>query len=221
MFSHQPGAHIPRRCGPFPARDDYVAYLQDYAAGIRLRLGTHVDRIDRADGGWVLAAGQGSLRAAHAVIATGPDAEPVVPGWPGMAAFPGVVIHAGQFRNVREMTGLDVLVVGPGNSGVDLLGHLAGSDAGKLWLSARSGMNITPLRLGGVPLHPVSLAARYLPLHWQDANARAVQRLAFGDLSRLGYPRSALGAFTREAADGVTVAVDSGFVRALRLDGSL
>ena len=45
---------------------------------------------------------------------------------------------------------------------------------------------------------------------------RAVQRLAFGDLSRYGYPRSDLGAFTRLRADGVTVAVDDGFVRALK-----
>jgi putative flavoprotein involved in K+ transport len=203
-FSHQPGARIPRRYGPFPARDECMAYLRDYAAGMRLRLGA-VQRLDR-----------GSITAAHAVIATGPDAEPVMPSWPGMASFGGIAIHAGQFRNAAEMAGLDVLVVGPGNSGVDLLGHLAGSDAGKLWLSARSGMNITLLRLGGVPLHPVSVLGRYLPLRWQDANARAVQRLAFGDLTRLGYPRSALGAFTRAAADGVTVAVDDGFVRALK-----
>jgi putative flavoprotein involved in K+ transport len=216
MFSHQPGARIPRRCGPFPARDDYVAYLQDYAAAMRLRLSTHIARVDRADGGWELTAGRDSISAVHVVIATGPDAEPLMPSWPGMAAFPGIVIHAGQFRNVRDMAGLDVLVAGPGNSGVDLLGHLARSNVGRLWLSARSGMNITPLRLGGVPLHPVSLAARHLPLRWQDANVRAVQRLAFGDLSRLGYPRSRLGAFTREAADGVTVAVDNGFARALK-----
>ena len=217
MFSHQPGVRIPRRCGPFPARDDYVAYLQAYAAGLRLRLGTQVARIDRAEGGWELGDRRGSsVRAAHAVIATGPDAEPVMPCWPGMATFPGMVIHAGQFRNVGEMAGLDVLVVGPGNSGVNVLGYLARSNAGRLWLSARSGMNITPLRLGGVPLHPVSLAARHLPLRWQDATVRAVQRLAFGDLSRLGYPRSRLGAFTRQAADGVTVAVDNGFVRALK-----
>lgn len=219
MFSHQPGARIPRRCGPFPGRDDYVAYLRGYAAGMRLRLGTRVHRVhrvDRAGAGWELWLDRGSITAAHAVIATGPDAEPVMPRWPGMAAFGGIVIHAGQFRNVAEMAGLDVLVVGPGNSGVDLLGYLAGSDAGKLWLSARSGMNITPLRLGGVPLHPVSVLGRYLPLRWQDANGRAVQRLAFGDLARLGYPRSAVGAFTRAAAGGVTVAVDNGFVRALK-----
>ena len=219
MFSHQPGARIPRRCGPYPARDDYVAYLQDYAAGMRLRLGTRVQRIDRdpgTDGGWQLTLDQGSLTTAHAVVATGPDAEPVRPSWPGMDGFGGTMIHAGQFRNGAEMAGRDVLVVGPGNSGVDLLGHLAGSHAGRLWLSARSGMNVTPLRLGGVPLHPVSVTSRYLPLRWQDATARAVQRLAFGDLSQLGYPRSALGAFTRQAADGVTIAVDDGFVRALK-----
>jgi cation diffusion facilitator CzcD-associated flavoprotein CzcO len=172
--------------------------------------------VDQADGGWELTLEGGSIGTAHVVIATGPDAMPVMPSWPGMAGFPRTVIHAGQFRNVAEMAGLDVLVVGPGNSGVDLVGHLARSDAGKLWLSARSGMNVTPRRLGGVPLHPVSVLARYLPAAWQDANARAVQRLAFGDLTRLGYPRSAVGAFTRAAADGVTIAVDDGFVRALK-----
>ena len=133
-----------------------------------------------------------------------------------MASFPGTLIHAGQFRSTEEMAGRDVLVVGPGNSGVDLLNHLAGSDAARLWLSARSGMNISPLRLAGIPLHPVSIAGRRLPRRAQDANVRAIQRLAFGDLSRYGYPRSDLGAFTRITADGVTVAVDDGFVRALK-----
>lgn len=60
------------------------------------------------------------------------------------------------------------------------------------------------------------MLSRHLPLRWQDASARLVQRLAFGDLSELGYPRSALGPFTRAAADGVTIAVGNGFVRALK-----
>src|SRR5690348_12236040 len=57
-FSHQPGARIPRRCGPYPVRDDYVAYLREYSAGMRLRLGTRVHRIDRTDGGWEAGAGR-------------------------------------------------------------------------------------------------------------------------------------------------------------------
>jgi putative flavoprotein involved in K+ transport len=62
MFSQQPGARIPRRCGPFPARDEYVAYLQDYAAGMRLQLGARVHRIDRAGAGWELRLDSASVR---------------------------------------------------------------------------------------------------------------------------------------------------------------
>jgi putative flavoprotein involved in K+ transport len=83
-----------------------------------------VHRIDRTDGGWALALDGRSLIAAHAVIATGSDAEPVLPSWPGLDSYEGTVVHAGRLRNVAEMAGRDVLVVGPGNSGVDLLGYL-------------------------------------------------------------------------------------------------
>jgi putative flavoprotein involved in K+ transport len=179
MFSHQPGARIPRRYGPFPARDDYVAYLEQYAAGMRIRFGTAVGRIDPGVPGWKLDLGSGYINAAHVVVATGPDAEPVMPAWPGMGSFPGTLIHAGQLRSTGEMAGRDVLVVGPGNSGVDLLNHLVRSDASRLWLSARSGMNIAPLRMAGIPLHPVAVAGRRLPRRAQDANLRAVQRLAW------------------------------------------
>jgi putative flavoprotein involved in K+ transport len=150
------------------------------------------------------------------VVGAGPDAEPVMPSWPGMAGFPGTVMHAGQFRNAGAMAGRDVLVAGPGNSGVDLLNHLARSQADMLWLSARSGMNIVPRRLAGIPMHPVSLASRHLPLRIQDASLRMVQRAAFGDLARRGYPRSQLGAFSRMAREDVTVAVDDGFAAAVK-----
>jgi putative flavoprotein involved in K+ transport len=88
MFSHQPGARIPRRSGPFPARDDYVAYLEQCAAGLRIRLGTAAGRIERAGQGWQLGLGSGSVRTSHVIVATGPDAVPVMPDWPGWPGFP-------------------------------------------------------------------------------------------------------------------------------------
>ena len=125
-------------------------------------------------------------------------------------------MHAGDFRTVADVRGQDVMVVGPGNSGVDLLNHLVPSDAGCLWLSARSGMNIAPARLLGLPLHPVALTGRYLPESVQDANFRVLQRLVFGDLTSFGYPKAELGPFARVAKDNVTAAVDDGFVKALK-----
>jgi putative flavoprotein involved in K+ transport len=216
-YSHQPGMRMPRRYGPFVARDDYVSYLESYAGGLRVRLGARVLRVDRAaGGGWALRLDGETITTAHAVLATGPDAMPFVPVWPGREGFTGELIHASQVRNVADVAGRSVLVVGPGNSGTDLLNHLAGSQAAELWLSARSGMNIAPMRFAGIPLHPVSVSTRYLPRRVQDANLRALARVAFGDLGRYGYRRAAMGAFSRIAADGVTVALDSGFVGALK-----
>jgi cation diffusion facilitator CzcD-associated flavoprotein CzcO len=152
----------------------------------------------------------------HVVIATGPDAEPVMPSWPGEDTFTGRVLHSAELRTLADADGRSVLVVGPGNSGVDLLNHLQRRDTGELWLSARSGMNIAPARWFGVPLHPIAVAGRYLPVAVQDANLRVVQRLAFGDLARYGYQRSTLGALSRVRLDDVAPAIDDGFVEALK-----
>jgi putative flavoprotein involved in K+ transport len=217
VLSHQPGMRIPRSSGPYPTRDDYVAYLERYAAPMRIRFGTMVSRIDRAERGWRLCLKDNDpVTTAHVIVATGPDAVPVIPTWPGLSGYTGDVIHAGQFRNVSDVTGKAVLVVGPGNSGVDLLNHLVGSAAGHLWLSARSGMNLAPKTFGGVPTHLSAAASRRLPIRAQDKLLRAIQVLAFGDLTRFGYPRAQLGAFSRAASDGVTVAVDDGFVKGLK-----
>ncbi len=97
------------------------------------------------------------------VVATGPDATPVAPSWPGLASYTGTIYHAGDFRNVLDLAGKDVLVVGAGNSGVDLLNHLVGSTVGTLWLSVRSGTNIAPKTFGGIATHLSAVAGRRLP----------------------------------------------------------
>ena len=176
VFSHQPGQRLPRALGPYPSRDGYIAYLERYAERLRIRTGTEVTRIDPAPGGWKLSLREGTLRARHLVVSTGPDLEPVLPTWPGHDTFTGAVMHAGSFANVADVRGKDILVVGPGNSGVDLLNHLvADPEVGALWLSARSGMTIVPMRLFGLPLHPVAVMARYLPVRAQDLTLRLIE----------------------------------------------
>jgi len=150
------------------------------------------------------------------VVATGPDAVPVVPSWAGLSSYTGDFYHAGEFRNVSDVAGQDVLVVGAGNSGVDLLNQLVDSSAGQLWLSARSGMNIAPKTIASIPSHLCAVAGRRLPTRTQDNLLRAMQTLAFGDLTSYGLPRAERGAFSRAISDGVTVAGDDGFVKALK-----
>lgn len=217
--SHQPGMRIPREFGSYPSRDDYVSYLEDYAS--KLRVPMHFDvraiRVDRAAGGyWRVSTNRGDLTASHVIVATGSDRLPYVPDWPGMEEFSGSVIHAGEFRRAEHYAGQSVLLVGAGNSGVDIGNHLACVDIKPSWVSIRNGPNIAPQYFLGLPAQLVVARLRWLPVKMQDLNIALVSRLALGNLTRLGIPPAPKGAVTRQREDCITLAVDDGFVKALK-----
>jgi cation diffusion facilitator CzcD-associated flavoprotein CzcO len=217
-FSALPGLRFPRAAGAFPYRDDVVRYLEDYARRLPVDIdwGVAVNRVDPQDGHWVARSGAGDLAARDIVLATGPDHVPVRPRWPGEAEFRGEVRHAADVRRPRDLAGRRVLIVGGGNSGVDLAGALLRVGVGKLWVSVRHGVTIIPRRLGPVPVHPLGVFARGAPVRVQDLTVGLTSRLAFGDLGRLGYPPPQQGAASLFAARGISPAADDGFVAALR-----
>lgn len=111
----------------------------------------------------------------------------------------------GQYRDRR------VLVVGAGNSGVDVMNHLAGIKTEAVWASVRQGSMIFPTRLFGVPVQRLSPLMARLPLPLVDAMLVAAERLAFGNLARYGLGQGR-GGVARMSRDGTAVAVDDGFV---------
>ena len=214
-----PARRIPGSAGRWPSRDDYVDYLQsaaerspdatthggDRAVVFSARTGGRLDCRDR----------RGSLLAPNVVVATGHDAVPYTPDWPDRASYEGEVRHVADLSRLADLAGRRVVVVGAGNSGIDIAGHLARMDA-DVTVAMRTPPTILPREHLGIPLQAVAVATRRLPLRVRDAMASSTARMTTGDLRRYGVPRPGVGAYTRFAATGVTVAVDSGFVRALR-----
>ena len=218
LMSGLPGHRIPRAAGRFPSRDDFVAYLEAYAArsGLDMRFDTSLERVERGeDGDWLLSTSRGPMSARYAVVATGFDAEPELPDWADPASFSGELIHAIEFRSAQAYAGKKVLVVGAGNSGIDIAGHLiaAGADVA---LSMRTPPNIFPRELLGVPLQPSAVLVDYGPPWPGDAVGRLLQRVAFGDLTPYGIPRAPQGFQSRFRGRLVGPAVDDGFVAALK-----
>ncbi len=97
---------MPRSMGRWVARDDYVDYLERFAARQRLRIqvGVHVRRLDRdsASGGWRVETSTGDHATDHVIVATGYDRVPFLPDWPGRDSFPKPVIHAIEQRRTSE-----------------------------------------------------------------------------------------------------------------------
>lgn len=160
-LSHLPGYRIPRHFGRWVARDQFVQYLEQYAAHHRLepRFGVEATRIDRDDGNWSVCTPAGTIPARVVVVATGYTRFPHLPRWPG--TFDGPVVHSVEYRNPQPYRDQDVLIVGAGNSGTEIAVDLAEGGARRVRIAIRTPPNILrrdvkgfPIQLLGIVFHP-------------------------------------------------------------------
>jgi dimethylaniline monooxygenase (N-oxide forming) len=122
-------------------------------------------------------------------IATGHHVKPLWPKFDGEETFPGRIIHSVDYKSaeINEIAGKRLLVVGIGNSAVDVASDAALSGHCDVILSTRSGAWILPNYVIG---HAIDLYACRLALWlpWQILNSvmEAVIRLISGHPRKWG-----------------------------------
>ncbi len=153
-YSSLPGLPFdgdPRR---YPARDEVVGYLARYAehVGAEIRTDTRVESVEQHGGELVVRTADGAEEPAAGVIAaSGSFGSPVLPDLPGLDAFPGEVLHSAGYRNPHALAGKRVVIVGGGNSAVQIAHEL--HQVARVTLATRSPIAFTPQRRGGFDLH--------------------------------------------------------------------
>lgn len=189
-LSGLPGRRIPRRYGKWPSRERVCDYLREYADEHRLevRCGVEAQRVERDDCDWRVDTTAGPLAAPRVVVATGYNARPVVPDWPGRDDFPGTFVHSSVYRNPEPFRGQDVLVVGAGNSAAEIAVDLADGGAASVRLSVRTPPHIVRRDRLGVPSQALGIAMTKLPPHWVNALALWLRRRTIPDLAPYGLP---------------------------------
>ena len=212
------GRGMPRSYGRYPSRDDVVAYLDLFARqhAVAVRVRTELVAVERDSDLWRLETTSRTMLCRYLVIATGWDALPDMPHWPGAESFGQELIHASEFAGAAAYAGKHVLVVGGGNSGFDIAGHLAGAGA-RVTMSMRTPPNIAGREVFGIPGQPILVYfGDHIPRVIADTTFRIAQRVMFGDLSRYGIPRPQVGVYTHHREHGRSPAVDDGFIGAVR-----
>lgn len=120
----------------FMLKDEIVAYVEAFANRFDppVREGVSVTRVSRRDGGksrvLEVETSAGTVTADHLVVATGGYDIPIVPPY-AHALSKGIrQVHSMHYRNPDELPAGAVLVVGSGQSGVQIMEdlHLAGRD---------------------------------------------------------------------------------------------
>jgi putative flavoprotein involved in K+ transport len=218
-LSDLPGYRIPSNFGRWVARDDFVKYLEQYAAHHHLepRFAVEATRIDRENGRWIVRTSTGTIRARVVVVASGYTRVPYRPQWPG--AFDGPIVHSVEYRNPQPYRGQDVLVVGAGNSGTEIGVDLAEGGARRVRIAVRTPPNILRRDTRGFPTQLVGIAAQRMPPRLLDPLFGVLRRATIPDLSAKGLPRPS-APFSQFRSTATVPIIDVGFVDAVR-DGSI
>ena len=153
-YSSLPGMPFPGDPDRYPHRDEVIAYLTAYAARLDadIRTGHRVATVEHHEGIYTAHLIDGRVLHARTVVAaTGGFTNPYSPALPGLATFPGTVLHAADYQRPEPFTGQRVLVVGGGNSAVQIATELAAH--AQVTLTTRSKLRFAPQRPLGRDLH--------------------------------------------------------------------
>ena len=193
---------MPRHWPDYPSADMVAGYLADYAERfgvvphIRFRSTVASVARDGADGPWTVTTESGdAARYDAVVVANGHNWDP---RWPDPAPpgdFAGVQTHAHGYRDAEAFRGRRVLVVGMGNSAMDIAVDASHVARGPVLLSARRGVHIVPKYLFGRPSDATGGALAVLPWRARQRVAETMLRLAVGRPQDYGLPAPAGGLF--------------------------
>ncbi|NKY35511.1 NAD(P)-binding domain-containing protein [Nocardia speluncae] len=123
-----PGKPFPGDPHRYPTRDEVAAYLRQCAAAIPggIHTGQGVATVDRSGETFRVRTTTGAEFTAPVVVsATGGYANPYRPEIPGLSGYTGEVLHAAEYRRPQPFTGQRVVVIGSGNSAIQIAIELA------------------------------------------------------------------------------------------------
>jgi cation diffusion facilitator CzcD-associated flavoprotein CzcO len=186
---------MPRSYPDFPRHDQIAAYFDAYVDhfGVRdrIRFETPVERAEKLPGGgWELTTSGGATERFDALlVANGHhwDKRWPEPGFPGQDEFRGELLHAHDYVDNDSLRGKDVVVLGMGNSAMDI--SVEASDvAENTYLAARRGAWIVPKYLFGRPLDTLATNPR-VPMSIGGRVMEKIVSLHVGRPEQFGLPK--------------------------------
>ncbi|KAK4419990.1 Indole-3-pyruvate monooxygenase YUCCA6 [Sesamum alatum] len=214
-FCELPLMSFPPDFPTYPTKQQFVQYLEAYARRFEIRPVFNQSVVsaeyDKSVGVWrVRTAAEAEYLCRWLIVATGENAEAVVPWIEGMEEFGGDVVHTSRYKSGGVYKGKKVLVVGCGNSGMEVCLDLCNHNATPS-LVVRDTVHILPQQMLGTSTFGLSMwLLKWLPMRLVDRFLLVVSRLLLGDTGRFGLCRPHLGPLELKNLSGKTPVLDVG-----------
>jgi dimethylaniline monooxygenase (N-oxide forming) len=179
----------------YPHHSQIAAYFDRYVDHFGFRdhivFNTRVEQVVRgADGVYTVTTADGDVRDYDVVlVANGHHWDPrwPEPAFPGSDTFAGEQLHAHSYVDSSIFTGKNTVVLGMGNSAMDIAVE-SSYVANDTFLSARRGAWIVPKYLFGRPSDQLKNDPR-IPFKIRQKAIHNIVRLYTGDLTKYGLPK--------------------------------
>lgn len=159
-FCQLPKLPFPDHFPKYPSKKQFILYLESYAKHFNINPTFNETvlsaQYNKASGFWqVRSVNTGGVKEAEGileheyicrwlVVATGENAEMVIPEFDGLSSFDGRVIHTSEYKSGKEYHGQRVLVVGCGNSAMEVCLDLCHHNAIPFMVLRNSVRNLQP-----------------------------------------------------------------------------
>ncbi|KAK8683051.1 hypothetical protein V6N13_039121 [Hibiscus sabdariffa] len=214
QFCELPLLGFPPNFPKYPTRHQFVSYLESYASrfSIQPRFNQAVRRAeyDRGLGFWRVQTQDSEYISRWLVVATGENAEPVMPDIPGMNMFDGPVVHTSSYKSGFEFKNQRVLVVGCGNSGMEVSLDLCRHNAIP-HMVIRNTVHVLPREMFGFSTFGLAMTLlKWFPLKLVDKFMLLVASFILGNTDQISLRRPKTGPIELKNVTGKTPVLDVG-----------
>ncbi|XP_020259291.1 probable indole-3-pyruvate monooxygenase YUCCA3 [Asparagus officinalis] len=221
-FCQLPDFPFPAHYPEYPSKDQFIRYLESYALKFEIKpqFKETVESARYGDGIWRVRVRKETEEVEYVcqwiVVASGENAESSVPEFEGIEDFEGMKIHASDYKNGEGFGGKKVLVVGCGNSGMEVCLDLCINGALPSMV-VRDSVHVLPREIFGKSTFELSVTLmKWLPVRLVDKILLTLARVVLGDLEKYGLKRPKTGPLELKNTRGKTPVLDIGTLERIK-----
>ncbi|PKA49829.1 Indole-3-pyruvate monooxygenase YUCCA2 [Apostasia shenzhenica] len=220
QFCELPLMPFPPDLPAYPTKQQFISYLDSYVEHFCIkplfRMKVQQAKFDHSIGFWRVQANDWEFLCRWLIVATGENAEAVIPEFTGISEFKGQILHTSSYNRGDDFSGQKVLVVGCGNSGMEVCLDLCNNHA-EASMVVRDKLHILPREVLGISTFGLSMwLLRWLPVRAVDHFLLLCAQLIMGNTERYGLQRPKIGPLQLKNTTGKTPVLDVGAVSKIR-----
>ncbi|KAJ7958727.1 Flavin-containing monooxygenase [Quillaja saponaria] len=219
-FCELPLMGFPENFPKYPTKYQFISYMESYAShfSIQPRFNQTVQsaKFDTTCGFWTVRTLDFEYISRWLIVATGENAEPLIPEITGMDKFHCPVIHSSVYKSGSVYKNKRVLVIGSGNSGMEVSLDLCRHNAIP-HMVARNTVHVLPREMFGFSTFGLAMALlKWLPLRLVDKFLLLVANFILGNTDQFGIRRPKTGPIELKNVTGKTPVLDVGALSQIR-----